>query len=153
VARIEGMHLTPLGGGDVLIEPGEGFDPTDPDLYAEPLLAWLQAQRALRLIYDLGNVVLLDQVYYAWLLRLERLCRLADVELVVVNMRPAAAFALARILREPPPFACALDVDRARARPPRRAAQARAAEAAARCQSAQPAKATDAAASSSQPSR
>ena len=117
--RVEGMHLTPLGDGDVLIEPGEGFDPTDPDTYTEPLLRWLQEQRATRLIYDLGNVALLDRVYYAWLLRLSRLCRLGDVELVVVNMRPAAAFALARILEGPPPFLCALDVDRARARPRR----------------------------------
>ncbi len=122
MARIEGMHLTPLGGGDVLLEPGEGLDPGDPDAYTEPLLAWLQGQRARRLIYDIGNVALVDRLYYAWLLRLERLCRLADVELVVVNMRPVAAFALARTLDGPPPFSCALDVDRARSRPPRRSA-------------------------------
>ncbi len=110
----EGMHLTPIGGGNVLLEPGEALDPSDPDAYLVALLTYLQQQRAARLIYDLKNVVVIDALYYAWLKRLHALCAVSGIELVAVNMRPAAAYALALVLDETPPFSCALNVNRAR---------------------------------------
>lgn len=111
---IQGMHLTPIGSGIVLLEPGEGLDPSDPDAYLEPLVGYLQRQRASRLIYDLTSVPLIDSVYYRWLKTVSDICRVTGVQLVVVNMAPPAAFALSRILDGPPPFLCALNVDRAR---------------------------------------
>lgn len=110
----EGMHLTPIGGGNVLLEPGEALDPTDPDAYLVALLGYLQQQRAKRLIYDLKNVAVIEAMYYGWLKRLHALCAVSGIELVAVNMRPAAAYALALVLDETPPFTCALNVDRAR---------------------------------------
>lgn len=111
---VEGMHLTDIGGGNVLLEPGDGFDPGDPDAYLAPLLQYLQERRAQRLFYDLKGLPLIDELYYRWLFTLHGSCVLIGVELVAVNMQPPAAFALAMILKERPPFACALDVERAR---------------------------------------
>ena len=111
---IDGMHLTPIGSRTVLREPRDGMDPGDPEAYAEPLLQYLQQSQARRLIYDLKNVPVIDELYYAWLVRVSALCQIAGIELVTANMRPAAAYALALMLTAPPPFTCALDVDSAR---------------------------------------
>jgi len=39
---IRGMHLTFIGNGSVLLEPGNSLDPSDPDAYFEPLIAYMQ---------------------------------------------------------------------------------------------------------------
>ena len=109
---LEGMHLTPIGNGNVLLEPGEGLDPSDPDAYLTALLAHLQQQGARRLVYDLKNVPLVDTVYYDWLMAVHAQCRVMNIEMVAVHMRPPAAYALTQTLAAPPPFRCALDVDR-----------------------------------------
>lgn len=111
------MHLTPLGDGAVLLEPTEGMDPSDPDGYVEALVGYLQERAAVRLIYDLGEVPVIDDLYYDWLTALSRACGVAGVAMVVANIQPPAAFALAQRLTADPPFECALDVDRARSRP------------------------------------
>ncbi|OOG21218.1 hypothetical protein B1C78_16485 [Thioalkalivibrio denitrificans] len=112
--RIQGMHLTPIGGAVVLLEPGDGLDPTDADAYLEPLASYLQVQEARRLIYDLATVPVIDGVYYDWLKSVHAICAICGVEMVVAGMTPSAAYALAHTLNETPPFACALNVDRAR---------------------------------------
>ena len=58
---IEGVHLTPIGKGNVLLEPGE------PNLLIAPILELLLRNEARRLVYDLKNVRLVDSIYYAWL--------------------------------------------------------------------------------------
>jgi anti-anti-sigma regulatory factor len=113
---IEGMHLTPIGDGNVLLEPGEGIDPGNHDIYLTSLLEYLQQHNAQRLLYDLKNVRIIDSVYYRWLTALSSLCRISGIELITVNMRPAAAYALAIMLDKPPPFCCALDIDSTRMR-------------------------------------
>lgn len=111
---LEAMHLTPIGNATVLLEPSEALDPSNPDAYLVPLLGYLQQQRAARLLYDLRNVCVVDLLYYNWLTAVHELCRIANIKMVTVNMRPAAAYALALRLKEPPPFACALDVNSVR---------------------------------------
>lgn len=111
---IQGMHLTPIGDGNVLLEPGAGLDPGDPSAYLVPVLEVLQANAAHRLLYDLKNVALLDDVYYAWLTALHGACRISGIELITVNMQPEAAFALSHLIVGPPPFHCARDVDQVR---------------------------------------
>ena len=106
----EGIHLTPIGDGNVLLEPGEGLDPSDPGALVAPVLEFLQTNEARRLVYDLKNVRLIDEVYYAWLTKLSATCRIANVEMVTVNMQPAAAYALSLTLDKPTPFTCALDI-------------------------------------------
>ena len=106
----EGIHLTPIGDGNVLLEPGEGLDPSDPGALVAPVLEFLQTNEARRLVYDLKNVRLIDEVYYAWLTKLNATCRIANVEMVTVNMQPAAAYALSLTLDKPTPFTCALDI-------------------------------------------
>ncbi|AOU98877.1 hypothetical protein BI364_13730 [Acidihalobacter yilgarnensis] len=112
VPVLSGMHLTRIGQGNILLEPGEGLDPADPDAYLEPLLAHIQKRAAKRLIYDLKNVPFIDAIYYQWLVAVHDLCNIANIEMVAVHMRPAAAYALSRILEVPPPFRCALEVER-----------------------------------------
>lgn len=107
---MEGLHLTPIGEGNVLLEPGEGLDPAEPDALIAPILELLQRHEAARLVYDLKNVRLVDSIYYAWLTKLNGACRIANVELVTVNMQPAVAYALALALERSPPFRCALDI-------------------------------------------
>ncbi|MHB8257465.1 MAG: hypothetical protein ACYDHY_10955 [Acidiferrobacterales bacterium] len=111
---IPGIHLTPIGDDSVLLEPGDGLDPTDPNAYLVPLLAFLQKKRARFLIYDLKNVALIDRVYYEWMTAMNSLCLISGIRMVVANIRPYAAFALSQLLSDDPPFACALDVDSAR---------------------------------------
>lgn len=113
---IQGMHLTPIGDGNVLLEPGTGLDPADPAAYLVPVLQVLQAHSARRLLYDLKNVPLLDEVYFRWLTALHGACRISGIDLVTVNMQPEAAFALSHLLTGPPPFVCARDVDQVRRR-------------------------------------
>ena len=113
---ISGMHLSRLGDGAVLLEPGGALDPSRPDNYLEPLIGFLQQRNERRLIYDLNEVAVIDPVYFHWLSRLADACRIVGVDMVVANMRPAAAYALAVELDRDPPFICALDVDRARGR-------------------------------------
>ncbi len=108
------MHLTPLGGDLVLLEPGEGLDPGDPDAYLTPLIAFLQRVGARRLIYDLASVPVLDPLYYGWLVQVSSACAVTGVEMVVANVHAPAAYGLAQYLEGDPPFACARDVDRAR---------------------------------------
>ena len=107
---IEGIHLTPIGDGNVLLEPGEGLDPSNPESMVAPVLDFLQRNDAQRLVYDLKSVRLIDEVYYSWLVKLDATCRIANVEMVTVNMQPAAAYALSLTLRKSPPFTCALDI-------------------------------------------
>ena len=106
----EGIHLTPIGDGNVLLEPGEGLDPGNPEALLAPVLEFLQHNDARRLVYDLKKVRLIDEVYYAWLTKLNATCRIANVEMVTVNMQPAAAYALSLTLNQSPPFTCALDI-------------------------------------------
>ncbi len=106
----EGIHLTPIGDGNVLLEPGEGLDPSSPEALVAPVLEFLQHNEARRLVYDLKNVRLIDEVYYTWLTNLNATCRIANVEMVTVNMQPAAAYALSLTLDKPAPFTCALDI-------------------------------------------
>ena len=113
---IEGMHLTPIGDGNVLLEPGEGIDPGNHDAYLTSLLEYLQQHNAQRLLYDLKSIRIIDSVYYRWLTALYTHCRISGIELITVNMRPAAAYALAIMLDKPPPFNCALDIDSTRRR-------------------------------------
>jgi len=107
---IEGIHLTPIGDGNVLLEPGEGLDPSDSVSMVAPVLEFLQRNEARRLVYDLKSVRLIDEVYYSWLVKLDATCRIANVEMVTVNMQPAAAYALSLTLDKSPPFTCALDI-------------------------------------------
>ncbi|HSW53030.1 MAG TPA: hypothetical protein VLG93_07355 [Sulfuricaulis sp.] len=107
---IEGIHLTPIGDGNVLLEPGEGLDPGNPESMVAPVLEFLQRHEARRLVYDLKSVRLIDEVYYSWLVKLDATCRIANVEMVTVNMQPAAAYALSLSLSQSPPFTCALDI-------------------------------------------
>ena len=111
---IPGIHLTPIGDDCVLLEPGEGLDPTDPDAYLVPLLGYLQKQRARFLIYDLKTVALIDHVYYAWMTAMNSLCLISGITMVAANIRPHAAYALSQLIAGNPPFPCALNVDSAR---------------------------------------
>lgn len=112
---IRGMHLTFIGNGSVLLEPGNSLDPSDPDAYFEPLIAYMQNQRATKLIYDLKDKPFIDLTYYEWMVRLNSLCQICNVKMIIANMRPTAAFALAVTAgEEPPPFSCALNVENAR---------------------------------------
>ena len=109
-----GMHLTAIGDGNMLLEPTDGLDPGSPDDYIVELMEILQKEEAHTLMYDLEQVPLIDQVYFSWLVYLNKLCRLANVELIMVNIKTTAAFSLAISMKQPPPFKCSLDVDRAR---------------------------------------
>jgi len=99
---MKGMHLTAIGQRIVLLEPGTGLDPSDPDAYLEPLMCYLQSKNTNKLIYDLKGVAIIDNVYQ-WLLKTNKLCQLCDIILTVVNMRPTVAFALSTTLKEAPP--------------------------------------------------
>ena len=106
-----GLHLTPIGGGRLLLEPGPSLDVGQQAELVEHVLACLQRNGGARLYYDLGNLPLIDAAYYGWLDALARACNTLNVRLVCVRMQPTAAYALAHHLKGPPPFDTALGVD------------------------------------------
>lgn len=107
---IPGLHLTPIGGTDFLLEPARGLDIGDSDRLVESIVQRLLNARASRLYYDLSSQPLIDPVYYGWLDKLARAAAAINVKMVCVNMQPTAAFALAQFVRELPSFETALDI-------------------------------------------
>jgi|OpeIllAssembly_1097287.scaffolds.fasta_scaffold60113_2 rsbT antagonist protein RsbS len=115
--NLQGIHLTPIGAGDLLLEPSESLDPSRDD-QLETLVAALQRHQARRLIYDLKNVRLIDTVYFRWLTGLQAICQIAGVRMIVIHMQPTAAFALSQLIRDRPRFECALDIEHLPPEPP-----------------------------------
>ena len=111
---LQGMHITPLGNRKILLEPGDSLDPSSPDDYVVDLMGALHTESTDTLIYDLKKVPLIDDIYYAWLIRLNKLCGLSNINMVIVNIRTTAAYSLATSMKESPPFKCSLDVESAR---------------------------------------
>lgn len=108
---LAGLHLTRIGQGRYLMEPSDGLDVSQRDELLDAVLHRLQRGQASLLYYDLGNVPLIDEIYYGWLDMLARACTAINVRMVCVQMQPTAAFALSSLLQGPPPFATALSVE------------------------------------------
>ena len=106
-----GYHLTPIGSGEFLLEPMSGLDTSKANELIEAILGRLYTSKAVRLYYDLGEVVMIDPVYYAWLDSLARACGTMNVSMVCIHMRPTAAFSLSHFLQGDPAFETALDVE------------------------------------------
>ncbi len=99
-----GLHLTPLGQGRCLLEPGRGLDISQRPLLIEDILERLQRSGAAVLYYDLGELPLIDEAYYAWLDTLARACAALNVRMICMRMQPTAAFGLSHYLKEGPAF-------------------------------------------------
>jgi anti-anti-sigma regulatory factor len=111
---MQGMHLTVLSKQCVLLEPGLSLNPAEPDQYASGVMNYLQKNRTKGLIYDLKNLSIIDKTYYQWLKYLYTLCKLNNTQLVVINMKPTAAYGLSLFIDGFPPFKTALNVQDAR---------------------------------------
>jgi hypothetical protein len=111
---MQGMHLTVLSHQCVLLEPGLSLNPAEPEQYAADIITFLQKNQCQRLIYDLKNIVLIDHTYYHWLCYLNNLCKLNNTMMVVINMKPSAAFGLSQFIDAMPEFKTALNVEAAR---------------------------------------
>lgn len=109
--QIAGVHLTPIGEGDFLLEPTQGLDIVNSDHLIEEILAKVQLGKGKRLYYDLSELALIDPVYYEWMRMLARACQTVNIKMVCIHMQPTAAFGLSQFLQEIPPFVCALDVE------------------------------------------
>lgn len=109
--HIAGVHLTPIGEGDFLLEPAQGLDIANSDHLIEEILAKVQLGKGQRLYYDLSELGLIDPVYYEWMRMLARACQTVNIKMVCIHMQPTAAFGLSQFLQEIPPFVCALDVE------------------------------------------
>lgn len=110
--HISGLHLTPIGEGDFLLEPTQGLDIFHSDDLIEKILAQVHLSKGQRLYYDLSSLALIDPVYYQWMRTLARACQTVNIQMVCIHMQPTAAFGLSQFLHETPPFICALDVER-----------------------------------------
>ena len=106
-----GYHLTPIGSGDFLLEPMSGLDTSRAGDLIETILGCLHAAKSVRLYYDLGELVVIDPVYYAWLDSLARACKTMNVSMVCIHMQPTAAYALSHFMQGLPAFETALDVE------------------------------------------
>lgn len=106
-----GFHLTVLGNGGALLEPTRNLDISQAGNLIEQVVSRLQAKGQVnRLYYDLSDLLLIDDVYYAWLDRLARVCKALDIRMICTQMQPTAAFALAGLIQAPPAFETALDL-------------------------------------------
>ncbi|MCW8929482.1 MAG: hypothetical protein OQL19_04505 [Gammaproteobacteria bacterium] len=111
---MQDVHLTILSRQCVLFEPGVSLDPSNPEQYASGVIRFLQKNRTKGLIYDLKSISLIDKTYYEWLKYLNTLCKLNNTELIVIHMKPSAAYGLSRCINESPPFKTALNIEAAR---------------------------------------
>ncbi|MDA8094920.1 MAG: hypothetical protein M0T84_13670 [Betaproteobacteria bacterium] len=109
-ASAPGFHLTPIGHGQILLEPSPSLDVGDPGNLVVAILDRLQGLRAATLFYDLAGLALIDEAYCRWLEGLANACRAIGVRMVCVRMQPTAAFGLAQTQPRMPAFATALDV-------------------------------------------
>lgn len=103
-------HLTQIGRGDFLLEPGRALDVGEPAPLIESVLTRLQIAKPRRLYYDLAELPLIDPVYYNWLNVLARACQTMNVALICIHMQPTAAFGLTSFITQAPAFATARDV-------------------------------------------
>ena len=110
--HIAGAHLTSIGEGDFLLEPTRGLDIANTDALIEQILTHIQMSKGRRLYYDLSEMAIIDPVYYQWMRTLARACQTVNIKMICIHMQPTAAFGLSQFLHEPPPFVCALDVER-----------------------------------------
>lgn len=111
---MQGIHLTLLSRQCVLLEPGISLNPAQPDQYAGEIISFLQKNKSKGLIYDLKAINLIDKTYFQWLNYLYTLCRLNNTTLVVINMKPSAAYGLSLFIEKFPDFKTALNVEDAR---------------------------------------
>lgn len=109
--NVHGIHLTRLNDRAWLAEPSRAFDLSQSALVMEALLDELSRHRAHRLFYDLAELPVIDEAYYAWLDALARACQAMNVRMTCVHMQPAAAFALAGFVDRPPAFETALEME------------------------------------------
>ena len=107
---IPGLHLTQIGCGDILLDPSRSLNIRDRDKLIESITAYLLQVRAVRLYYDLSDLVLIDPLYYSWLDALARAALAVNVRMTCVGMQPTAAFALSQFLQETPAFQTALEI-------------------------------------------
>lgn len=105
-----GYHLTPIGGGDFLLEPARSLDIGDHDALVEGILTRLQNARSTRLFYDLAELQIIEPRYYDWLNTLARGCQAINVRMVCIHMQPTAAFTLSQFMTASPDFETARDV-------------------------------------------
>ncbi len=103
-------HLTSIGYGKVLFEPGPAMDPTDSEGEIKETLEFLRKQGASLLYYDMSKVMLIDRVYYKWLCVMHDACRIFGAKMIAVNVRPTAASSLSNILDSDPPFPSAQEI-------------------------------------------
>lgn len=108
--QLLGMHLTEIGHGVFLLEPSHSLDISNSDDLLVNVLGRLQQTEASKLYYELGNLPLIDPLYYQWLNRLARACATINVEMVCINFQPTAAFALAHHMEKAPAFTTALGI-------------------------------------------
>lgn len=111
------FHLTPIGAGKMLLEPGPALDPSDPALLIQEILALLQQKNVRILFYDLGRIPIIDTLYYDWLCLLARACAAAAISMTVIRMQATAACALSLYMNASPPFDCAMDTENPGIRP------------------------------------
>jgi|SRR3989338_3344834 len=107
---IPGLHLTQIGCGDILLDPSRSLNIRDRDKLIESITAYLLQVRAVRLYYDLSDLVLIDPLYYSWLDALARAALAVNVRMICVGMQPTAAFALSQFIQETPAFQTALEI-------------------------------------------
>jgi rsbT antagonist protein RsbS len=108
--NVHGVHLTRIGGGDMLLEPTRALDIGNAGAVMESILAHLQREKSARLYYDLAELAVIDEAHYAWLEGLARACRAINVRMVCIHMQPTAAFGLATFLKDKPSFDTALEM-------------------------------------------
>jgi rsbT antagonist protein RsbS len=109
--NIGGVHLTRIGSGDMLLEPTRALDIGNGSPLLEAILGRLQREKSARLYYDLAELPVIDEAYYAWLEGLARACRAINVQMTCIHMQPTAAFGLASFLKDKPAFVTALDME------------------------------------------
>lgn len=109
--NIAGVHLTRIGSGEMLLEPTRALDIGNAGTVMERILERLQREKSTRLYYDLAELPVIDEAYYAWMEGLARACRAINVRMTCIHMQPTAAFGLATFLKAKPTFDTALDME------------------------------------------
>lgn len=107
---IQGLHLTPIGRGNFLLEPLPSLNISDGGKLMQNIVEQLQENQGNQLYYDLAELPVIDPIYYRWLDNLARTCLAVNIRMTCINMQPTAAFTLSSFLKSKPVFSTAISV-------------------------------------------
>jgi len=105
-----GFTVTQVGNGALLLEPYDNLDPSSDGDMLEEISYYIKESDIHTLFYDMNKIYISDKLYYQWLCRLSKICKLFCVKLKLIHMKPTAAISISSFIKGPPDFDIAMSM-------------------------------------------